>query len=57
LETINHDVLVEILGPRPFQSDSYREYMKHALDKLKPVEKTKEEDEPPTPSLLSPAPA
>jgi len=27
VETINHDIIVGVLGPRPFVSDSYREYM------------------------------
>jgi hypothetical protein len=27
LETINHDVLVEVLGPRPFSNDVYRDFL------------------------------
>jgi len=62
VETINHDLLIEILGQRPFQTDSYRDYLTHALDKAIPKkdkkadDKSKDDPEEGTP-LLSPAPA
>ena len=32
VETINHDVLVQVLGPRPFISDAYSQWMKSGAE-------------------------
>lgn len=56
-ETVNHDVLVEVLGPRPYTTFAYEEYVKNAGKKREP----KKEEEPkssPEPDVSgNPAPA
>lgn len=46
-ETIHHDDLVEVLGERPFKSDSYRHYLKIQAEEKerRKAEKAKEEAE------------
>jgi len=68
-ETINHDGLVAILGPRPFASDAYVNFInmqKQELPKLAhPTEAKAPEDDPgvhhnagnPPPGILAPVPA
>jgi len=38
-ETINHDTIVKVLGPRPFQNDEYLEFIKQNQKELTPQEK------------------
>lgn len=52
LETINHDVIVRVLGPRPFTTDAYSSFIKHqkeaaqlAAEKKAQEEKAKNDDE------------
>lgn len=42
LETINHDVIVSVLGPRPFMTDAYKEYMKHSHEVLRKQQEAEE---------------
>ena len=56
-ETVNHDDLIAILGPRPFPSDKYTEWMQtRAADVAKPVEPPPKKETPkPKPSFGKPA--
>jgi len=43
IENVNHDALVEILGPRPFQTDAYIQWKKHAEENAQLIKKKEEE--------------
>ena len=48
LENVNHDILLEILGPRPFASDAYtlwRKQSKEAAEEAAQEAKAKKEAE------------
>jgi len=42
LENVNHDVLLEILGPRPFASDAYTSWRKQAKEAQEEAEREKQ---------------
>jgi ATP-dependent metalloprotease FtsH len=50
VETINHDIIVSVLGPRPFVSDSYREYMAAQKDRDLKAKTEQEQEKPPSPA-------
>jgi len=45
LETINHDILVQVMGPRPFADDAYKTYLANANKELPVADVTKESAE------------
>eukprot|EP00461_Guttulinopsis_vulgaris_P001959 UN01960 len=48
-ETLNHDDIVAILGPRPFADDDYKIFIEKQKEKLAKAEKANEIEPPPAP--------